>query len=56
MSLGQLLLGLWLLLVGITWMTWVSISTQFLGGLAAVTGLIWLVESVHPITIYRRPV
>jgi len=55
MSLGQLLLGIWLILLGITWLGWVTISTQFLGGLAAVTGLIWLVEGVHPLVLYRRP-
>lgn len=55
MQLGSLLLAIWLILVGLTWLTWVSISTQFLGGLAAVTGILLLVESYHPIVIYRRP-
>lgn len=54
MSLGHLLLGLWFILVGITWLTWVTISSQFLGGLAAITGLIWLLESYHPVTIWKR--
>lgn len=55
MSLSQLLLGIWLILVGLTWLTWVQISVQFLGGLAAITGLIWLIEGYHPIVLYRRP-
>lgn len=56
MNLSQLLLGIWLLLLGITWLGWVAISTQFLGGLAALTGLLVLFESVHPVVLYKRSV
>lgn len=53
MSLGSLLLGIWLILVGITWLTWATISLTFLGIWAFVTGIVWLVETVHPIVIKR---
>lgn len=56
MSLSQLALAILLILVGITWLGWVAISVQFLGGLAAITGLLWLVEGYRPIVIYKRPV
>jgi len=55
MSLSQLLLAVWLILVGMTWMGWVSISTTFLGVWAFVTGIVWLLEAYRPITVYRRP-
>lgn len=55
MSLSTLLLGVWLILVGITWLAWVSISLTFLGVWAFVTGIVLLVEGVHPIIVYRRP-
>lgn len=54
MGLSHLLLGLWLLMVGLTWLGWVAISTQFLGGWVAVTGVLVLVEGYHPITIWKR--
>lgn len=57
LSLSHLLLGIWLILVGITWLTWVLIDIKFLGLWAFVTGIIWLIEgTVHPIVIYRRQV
>lgn len=55
MSLSQLLLGIWLILVGLTWAAILSISIKFLGYFAIVTGIVWLVEGYHPITVYRRP-
>jgi hypothetical protein len=54
MSLSSLLLAVWLILVGITWLAWVVISTQLLGLLAFITGLVWLLESAHPITVWKR--
>lgn len=56
MSLTHLLTALWFLLLGITWLGWVSISITFLGGLAAIVGILWLVENVHPLTIPVRRV
>lgn len=54
MSLSNLLLGVWLILVGITWVTWVLVDVKFLGLWAFVTGIVILVESVHPIVVYKR--
>lgn len=55
MSLGHLLLCVWLILVGLAWAAIVTISGKFLGYWAIVTGIVLLVEGYHPITIYRRP-
>lgn len=55
MSLSQLLLAVWLILVGLSWMAWVTISIKFLGIWAFVTGIVWLVEAYYPVTIYKRP-
>lgn len=55
MSLGTLLLGVFLILLGITWLTWVAISLTFLGVWAFVTGIVILLESsVRPIVVYKR--
>jgi hypothetical protein len=54
MSLGSLLLAIWLVLVGLTWAAIVAISTKFLGFWALVTGIVLFVEGYHPITIYKH--
>lgn len=54
MSLGNLLLGIWLILVGANWLTWLTVDIKFLGLLAFVTGIILFVEGFHPITIFKR--
>lgn len=54
MSLGSLLLAVFLILVGISWLGWVTISLTFLGVWAFVTGIVLLLESYHPIEIWRR--
>lgn len=54
MNLSGILLAVWLILVGITWLGWVAIGTMFLGGFALVTGIVWLVEGVHPFPIFTR--
>lgn len=53
MNLSSLLLGLWLILVGATWLTWLSVDAKFLGLFAFITGLVWLIEGVHPIRLGR---
>lgn len=53
MSLSSLLLGVWLVLVGLSWAAIVSIDIKFLGIWALVTGIVVLVEQVHPITLAR---
>jgi hypothetical protein len=55
MSLGSLLLGVWLVLVGLSWSAIITISSRFLGFFALVTGIVWLAEGYHPITVFRRP-
>lgn len=54
MTLGQLLLGIWLVLVGLAWTTIVVINMKFLGFWALGTGIVWLVEGYHPLPIYTR--
>jgi hypothetical protein len=53
MSLTHLLTALWFILVGITWLGWVAISSTFLGALAFVVGVLWVVEGYHPVVIGR---
>ena len=55
MSLSSLFLAVWLLLVGGTWADVYPISGKFLGLWAIITGIIWLIEGVHPITVWKRP-
>ena len=55
MSLSTILLGVWLILVGIVWLGWVVINAKFLGLWAFVTGIIFLFEGYHPITVWKRP-
>lgn len=51
MSLSSLLLGVWLILVGATWLTRLSIDLKFLGLFAFITGIVWLLEAYRPINI-----
>jgi hypothetical protein len=52
MSVASFLLGVWLILVGVTWLTWVTIDIKFLGLLGFITGLVWLIEGAAP--FYRK--
>lgn len=54
MSLGSVLLGIWLVLVGLAWAQLIVIGTLFLGWWALITGIVWLVELWHPFNL-RRP-
>lgn len=54
MSVSNLLLGVWLILVGVTWLTWVVIDTKFLGLLGFITGLAVLFEGARPLTVFKR--
>jgi hypothetical protein len=54
MSLGMVLLGVFLILVGITWLGWVAVGTMFLGGFALVTGIVILVEGVRPLPLWKH--
>lgn len=51
MSISQLLLGVWLILVGATWLTWLTIDSKFLGLFAFIVGILILVDNYHPIKI-----
>jgi hypothetical protein len=50
---SNILLGIWLILVGATWLTWLSIDAKFLGLLAFITGIVLIVERAYP--LYKRP-
>lgn len=54
MSLSNLLLSIFLILLGVTWLAWIVIDTKILGLLAFVTGLAILFESAYPIVYKRR--
>lgn len=54
MTLSMLLLALYLILTGLGLLGIVSISSTVLGLIALVAGILFLVEAVHPITIYKR--
>lgn len=54
MSLGTLCLGLYLLLIGLVQVFSVNISATLLGILALIAGILILLDSVHPVTIWRR--
>lgn len=55
MNLSSLLLAVFLILLGITWLGWVAISITFLGIWSLVTGILLLLEAYHPVVVYRRP-
>lgn len=55
MSLSSLLLAVWLILIGVSWLAWITIDAKLLGLLAFVTGIVFLVEGVHPLVVYKRP-
>lgn len=54
MGLASLLLGIWLILVGLSWAALVVIDSKFLGFWALITGILWLVEQWHPVVIPVR--
>jgi hypothetical protein len=56
LHLSHVLLALWLILIGLLWLTWITINMKLLGGLAVVTGVLVLIEGVHPIVLYRHRV
>lgn len=54
MSVSNILLGIWLILVGATWLTWITVDVKFLGLLAFITGIVILVEGFHPLPVFKR--
>lgn len=53
MSIGSLFLAVWLILVGVSWLAWITVDVKFLGLLGFITGILFLVDSFHPIIIKR---
>jgi hypothetical protein len=53
MSISTILLAFWLILVGVSWLTWISIDPKFLGLLAFITGIIFLIESARPLIVKK---
>lgn len=53
MSVARLLLAVWLILVGVSWLAWVAIDSKLLGLLAFITGILWLIEGYYPLNIPR---
>lgn len=54
LTLSQLFLGALLILLGITWMGWVTIAPLFIGIMAFVTGILVLIDGVHPVVVVKR--
>lgn len=54
MNISTLLLAIWLILVGATWLTWISIDLKFLGLLGFIVGIVILVDSFHPLVVNRH--
>jgi hypothetical protein len=53
-NIGLFLLGIWLILVGATWLTWISVDSKFLGLLGFIVGIIILVLGVYPYVDRKR--
>lgn len=54
LTLTPLVLGVYLLLVGVSTLGWIVISATVLGVLALVAGILVLLDAYHPIAIWRR--
>lgn len=50
-----LLLGIWLLLLGLTWAAVIAISQQFLGIYGIVLGILYIISSVGVVTLPAIP-
>lgn len=55
MSLSTLFLAAFLIIYAISALGWVAISATFIGVVALIAGILFLVEGYHPITVYKRP-
>lgn len=54
MSLSTLLLAIFLILLGLSWLAILAVSAKLLGIIALVDGIAWLVESYRPIVLFDR--
>lgn len=50
-----LLLGIWLLLLGLSWAAVIAISSTFLGIYAIVLGILYIIVSVGVVTLPALP-
>lgn len=55
MSLTTLVLGVFLILLGMTWIGWIALSPLVLGIVALIAGILVLADGYRPVTIWRRP-
>lgn len=55
MSLTTLALAAFLLLFAVSILGWVVVSTTVLGVVALIAGILILIDSYHPVTVWRRP-
>lgn len=53
MSISSLLLAIWMILVGVTWLGWISVDIKFLGLLGFITGILMLIEGFRPLRVPR---
>lgn len=56
MSLSTIFLAAFLILYAVSVLGWIAVSATVLGVVALIAGILILVESYHPLTIYKRPV
>lgn len=54
MSIGTLCLGLYLILLGLSYLTILTVNNTVLGVLALIAGIAVLIDSYRPITLWRR--
>lgn len=54
MSLSSLLLAVWFILYGLNALNLVAVSTIVLGLVALILGVALLIESWHPVTLFKR--
>lgn len=50
-----LLLGIWLLLVGLSWAAIITISSTFLGIFAIVLGILYIISAIGVVTLPAVP-
>lgn len=55
MGLSTLFLAAFLILFGLNALAWVAVSATLLGALALIAGILILIESYHPLVVWRRP-
>lgn len=54
MSLSTLTLGLYLILTGLVLLGAIAVSNQIMGLLALIAGILFFVDAVRPIVLFKR--